>query len=327
MVKRIGLALATTVILLGITEFGYRIYDSRARSEILAGRDPDRLITEKVDDGRIFRLRPNRKTETNSHGFRDLPRHHRKTPGTYRIAVIGDSVTMQSTIQFDDLYATRLERKLNAMLPGRHIEILNFGVTGYGTSQELALLHAEVLSFEPDALLWQFHLNDAIDPMVDGGDGGLGKYYSRPRSAVFWSLQRRWYRLQRTRTTCARGLDEVPSDLQHQVYRWRVIGDAFRDVAETAAENDFDVYVFIYPTWPRENWDEYSPAGFAVVDDLVARFESLGFETFDLVEVFRSESPSKYRLASDDPWHPNQAGHEAIADELSQWLAPMLSTE
>jgi lysophospholipase L1-like esterase len=324
-VRKIFLAIATAVMMLGIIEFGFRVYDSRARAEILAGRDPERLLTEMADDGRIYKLRPNRRGKTNSHGFRDLPRRYRKTPGTYRIAVIGDSVTMQSTMQFEDLYATRLRRELADMLPGRRIEILNFGVTGYGTLQELALLHAEVLAFRPDTLLWQFHLNDAIDPLVDGGDGGLGKYYSRPTSAVLWSLQRRWHRFQRARSIRARGLENVPSDLQHQVYRWRVIGDAFRDVAETAAENGFEVYVFIYPTWPREDWQEYSPAGFAVVDDLVARFESFGFATLDLVEVFRRESPSKYRLAPDDPWHPNRAGHEVIAEELSLWLAPRLS--
>ncbi len=324
-VQRIGLALVSLVLVVGFAEIGFRVYGSSERRNILDGRDPDRLMTEAVDDRRIYRLRPNRKRLTNSHGFRDRQRNRAKAQGTFRIAVIGDSVTMQSSLDFDALYPTRLQSTLDGMLPNHHIEILNFGVTGYGTFQELALLRAEVLSFEPDALLWQFHLNDAIDPRVDGGDGGLGRYYSRPASAFLAYLQRRWHRAQRARIARARGLDQIPLDLQHQVYRWSAVGGALQEVAEVAEENRIEVYVFVYPTWPREDWQEYTPSGFAVVDELVARFESLGFETLDLVAMFRTESPARYRLASDDPWHPNEAGHELIADELARWLKPKLS--
>lgn len=326
-VQRIGFALASLLVVFAVAEIGFRVYEARVRRDILDGRDPDFLITEAVHDGRIYRLRPNRAGLTNSHGFRDRQRHRAKTPGTTRIAVIGDSVTMQSSLGLGNLYPARLQAKLDKLLSNDDIEILNFGVTGYGTFQELALLRAEVLSFNPDALLWQFHLNDAIDPMVDGGDGGLGRYHGRHPSAFLSYLERRWHRLQRTRTARARGLDRAPLDLQHQVYRWCAIGGAFQEVARIAEERGIEVYVFVYPSWPRESWSEYSPAGYAVVDGLVARFEALGFKTLDLVAVFRREPPSRYRAAPDDPWHPNEAGHELIADELVRWLAPMLSAD
>ena len=79
---------------------------------------------------------------------------------------------MQASLDFDELYPTLLERKLDDMLPQAEFEVLNFGVTGYGTFQQLALLKEVVLGFEPDAMLWQFHLNDAVDPRVDGADAG-----------------------------------------------------------------------------------------------------------------------------------------------------------
>jgi lysophospholipase L1-like esterase len=309
----------------GVAEVGFRVYDASTRRATLAGRDPDTLDTEAVDDARIYRMRPNRKGLTNGHGFRDLPRTRRKAEGTYRIAVIGDSVTMQATIDFDDLYPTRLQRALNERLPDASIEVLNFGVSGYSTRQQLAVLRAEVLSFEPDALLWQFHLNDAVDPLVDGADGGLGRYHARPRSAFLAYLQRRWHRLHRKRIARAHGLSKIHSDFQHQVARWDDVSTAFGEVAELAAEHGFEVFIFLYPTWPDTDWDEFSPEGFDVVDSLVRRFESLGFATLDLVGVFRSESPARYRAAADDPWHPNRAGHARIADELARWLVPMIS--
>jgi lysophospholipase L1-like esterase len=322
--RKIGLAVATLVVVFGIAEVGFRLYDARSRRTVLDGRNPEQLITQPADDGRIFALRPNRPGLTNSHGFRDRERKLEKDAGVFRIAVIGDSVTMQASLSFEDLYVTRLQSKINSAVPDHDIEILNFGVTGYGTLQEVALLREVVVKFEPDALLWQFHLNDAIDPRVDGGDGGLGRYYSRPQSAFFSYLHRRWERLRRSRTIRARGLDHIPEDLQHQVFRWDKISNAFQEVAKLVDDNEIATWVFVYPTWPDTSWDEYTPDGFAVVNDLVARFEGLGFETLDLVAVFRREAPSRHRMADDDPWHPNVAGHQFIADELAQWLAPMV---
>jgi lysophospholipase L1-like esterase len=234
---------------------------------------------------------------------------------------------MQASLDFEELYATRLQRTLDEDLPNRNIEILNFGVTGYGTLQQLGLLRSVVLDFEPDALLWQFHLNDAINPRVDGADRGLGRYHARPRSAFLAYLHRRWDRWQRGRTSRSRRLDHIPLDLQHQVYRWDEITDAFQMVSNLADAHGLSVWVFVYPTWPDTDWSEYTPEGFAVVDDLVARFDALGFDTLDLVAVFRRESPSRYRMTDDDPWHPNAAGHRLIAVELARWIVPKIATQ
>jgi lysophospholipase L1-like esterase len=116
-------------------------------------------------------------------------------------------------------------------------------------------------------------------------------------------------------------------DLQHQIYRWDEMSDAFQTVSKLADAHGLSVWVFVYPTWPSAGWNEYPTEGYAVVDDLVARFDALGFDTLDLVEVFRREPPSRYRMSADDPWHPNASGHQLMAGELARWLVPKIATQ
>jgi lysophospholipase L1-like esterase len=325
-VKKLGIAGLSLIGFLVVAEVGYRIYEQGWRRRSLASRDPARLVTQPVADRRIYRLRPDVPGFTNSHGFRDLERTRNRSAGTYRVAVIGDSVTMQRRIPFEALYVSRLQKAFDESLGEGRVELLNFGVTGYGTAQQLALLRSVVLDFEPAALLWQFHLNDAADPLVDGADGGVARYHHRPRSALLAWAKRRLSRMHRRSLVRDRGLENLPYDLQRQLARWDSMGRSLDELAEVARERGLDVFLFIYPTWPAgDDWSSYTPAGFEIVDRLAGRFRSLGFETLDLVDLLRGESTERYWLETADPWHPNVAGHQRIADELFAWLRPKLA--
>lgn len=96
--------------------------------------------------------------EINEHGFRDRERTVAKPPGTYRIAVIGDSFSEAMQVELDDTYWSILERELNqrGAVPGKRVEVLNFGVSGYGTAQQLAMLRHYVGPYDPDMVLLQF---------------------------------------------------------------------------------------------------------------------------------------------------------------------------
>ena len=104
--------------------------------------------------------------EINSHGYRDRERTKAKPGGVYRIAVLGDSFVEGRQVALEDTFCAVLERILNSksVLAGKAVEVLNFGVSGYGTAQELLTLRHDVYAFAPDrVILAVFTANDVAD--------------------------------------------------------------------------------------------------------------------------------------------------------------------
>ncbi|MDX1963574.1 MAG: hypothetical protein SFX18_10500 [Pirellulales bacterium] len=107
----------------------------------------------------------------NSAGFRDLERTVAKPPGTLRIAVLGDSFTAAHQVPLDQTYCQLLENKLSAALPtGQQVQVLNFGVNGYGLAQQTLVWREVVRQYQPDVVLLAMFLgNDISDnsPEID----------------------------------------------------------------------------------------------------------------------------------------------------------------
>jgi len=80
------------------------------------------------------------------------------------IAVIGDSHTYSLDLpHWMYSFPARLEYHLNAVNE-RSFVVLNFGVPGYNTVQELEVLRAKALPFEPDLVILQYCVNDEHVP-------------------------------------------------------------------------------------------------------------------------------------------------------------------
>ena len=304
---------ATFVLLFAIGETVYRVRASSKRADYLAGRDPDTLVTEAAPAPLYYRLKPDFPGFTNAHGFRDLERRVSKERGVYRIAVIGDSVSMQGALPFEQLYVRQLQRKLDSEFPGR-AAVLNFGITGYNTAQEAALLEREVLRYEPDLVVWQFHDNDGQHTIYSSG---FANYYHRPISylANYVANKLDHFFCGVTARRSSRGT--LTADQRNLVCRWDEIVGHFRDVAALLNARGIGLLVFLHPTWPDGNdWANYGQAGHELRRELVAELESLGVEVVDLLPVFERLDPAAYRVEPTDPWHPNAKGHELIADSL-----------
>jgi len=97
-------------------------------------------------------------------GLRDREYPFAKPAATGRIVFLGDSFVEAVQVPFDSSAAERLEMRLLKQPPGgRRWEVLNFGVAGYGTCQQLLLLEEQALRFEPDLVLAQLYFNDLED--------------------------------------------------------------------------------------------------------------------------------------------------------------------
>lgn len=97
--------------------------------------------------------------ETNSLGLRDREHTYQKS-GTFRIVLLGDSFVEAQQVRLEDCLAQRLE----AHWKNKNVEVVNLGVSGYGTIQEYLYLVEEGLRYEPDLILLGFYaMNDVED--------------------------------------------------------------------------------------------------------------------------------------------------------------------
>jgi len=100
----------------------------------------------------------------NSDGLRDREHAKAKPAGTVRIAVLGDSFSEAMHLPMEQAFWSLLERKLQECnaFPGKQVEVINFGVSGYGTAQELLTLRQKVWYYAPDLVVLAFTTHNDI---------------------------------------------------------------------------------------------------------------------------------------------------------------------
>lgn len=95
----------------------------------------------------------------NSRGVRGPEYPLAKPSDEYRIVVLGDSFAEGYTVEFEELFSEVLKRRLNDQA-GRRFEVINLGMAGYSTDQELLLYQTEGRQYNPDLTVLMFHDND-----------------------------------------------------------------------------------------------------------------------------------------------------------------------
>ena len=83
----------------------------------------------------------------NSRGFRDSPRGSKTKP---RLLVIGDSFVWGFDVEQEERFTELLQERIPEW------EVINLGVSGYGTDQEFLLLKREFDNYQPDLVLLVF---------------------------------------------------------------------------------------------------------------------------------------------------------------------------
>ncbi len=97
----------------------------------------------------------------NYFGMRDKEIDINEIRDIHKIAVIGDSHTYSINVKnVEDTFPYHIEEYLNKNMGQRIVKVLNFGVPGYNTAQELEVLKSKALMFQPKLVILQYHIND-----------------------------------------------------------------------------------------------------------------------------------------------------------------------
>ena len=100
----------------------------------------------------------------NSDGLRDQEHPLAKPANTLRIALIGDSYAEALAVPIEQAFWAVMKEKLGECdaASGKAIEIINFGVSGYGTAQELLTLRDRVWKYSPDVVMLAVTTNNDV---------------------------------------------------------------------------------------------------------------------------------------------------------------------
>ncbi|MBU4333319.1 MAG: SGNH/GDSL hydrolase family protein, partial [Candidatus Omnitrophica bacterium] len=92
----------------------------------------------------------------NANGWRDLLYSVKKPKDVYRIAVLGCSRTYGYGVNMQESYPKALERLFKERLDQK-VEVMNFGVNGYGLSQMTLNYLKNVRGYDPDLVIMQLY--------------------------------------------------------------------------------------------------------------------------------------------------------------------------
>ena len=271
----------------------------------------------------------------NDFGMRDQPRQKEKPAGGLRVALLGDSFAEGLQVPVDSTLARLLETRLRPCFPARSVEVLNFGVSGFGVAACAARARHLALGFHPDLALYLFVANDLLD--IVGNDARLYVIEGD-------SIRLRPVELGPVRRSLRRLTDAAKAHLhayrflrflqQHRLEkqrlaRARVEGQAAGTAEELAGENAWLRFRQALVLLQRETAGSGAPllvaqattAGPLMTARLAGLCEELGVGRVDLVGVLDADpGPVTFRI--DGHWRAR--GHWVAAEALAPVVCDML---
>ncbi len=196
-----ALFLCGLAVTLVVCELGARLlYRGLVVTASLTRRDPD--IGTRLIPGASGRATcPSYRVDysVSSQGIRDRVYDERRSPDTFRVLVLGDSFVFGHGVKQQEIFTEVAERELNER--GRKTEVINAGVFGCGTDNQLLWFDGELQHrFEPDLVYVLVYPNDCADneshgffslvPETRGGDlSGIHVRLEPSRLKAFASVE------------------------------------------------------------------------------------------------------------------------------------------
>jgi lysophospholipase L1-like esterase len=229
--------------------------------------------------------------------------------------VLGDSFTFGYGVEGDAVWTAVLE----GLLPAGW-EVLNFGVGGYSTRDEAAVLEHKALAFDPDLVLVAYTLND---PDVEPDSGAperpsLHALFAEPRWWQHSHLLRLVSQLAYERDLQRYGEGNQVRYLHACPETWATVVEGLGRIAAACQRAGVPAALVVFPVIPGGQWATYR---FAQIHAQVAVEAGRdGLPTLDLLPVWAAHPPEALRVSLQDS-HPNAVGHRITAEAVRAWLA------
>ena len=275
----------------------------------------------------------------NELGFRGDDRPYEKPEGVKRVALLGDSMIAALTVEENETAAKLLEAMLNEGDQETTWEVMNFGVSGSSTGQELVLYREIVSKFDPDVVLCCYFVgNDLADncrrmtsspriyfeldengeleqqPLA-AGRAALSEALNRHSRLYLWckETERKLKRMVRKdKRMQSSNWIYCTQESEDVAYAWKLSEALIHELADEVREDDVEFGLVVIPCAPQI-YDDYfaeisEPAG-----ELAASFDqdyptrklsgfcsSWKIPMLVMTESFRAAAPSHSRAVESE---------------------------
>ena len=355
--KNLALSAVSLLITLIALECALRLFGYNPPSYL---RQTDYTLRPSVYPGLRYELSPGTATRArgkeikiNSQGFRGP--EPSSDPAVQRVIVLGDSITFGYNLAVEETFPFQLQQRLSK--PGRNLEVLNFGVHGYDTLQEVSSLEIRGVGYHPDLVVVGYCLNDVSNSSVSLEHiQRMQRWRAAPYNFLFESrlvdlmtesietLRLKHWEKQVNdpavfRREYANQIDAIGDDetellgLMAQAPTWpnsTWYGDrdrvgrlrfGFRRLASLARANGFPVVIMIIPLLLDKGGADSRTYTHGVAHRIVElEARRAGFDTIDLTDDFMRVGMANLKLTTGDIFHPNKTGNAIMATSLATYV-------
>ncbi len=250
--------------------------------------------------------------EVNADGLRDRPHPVEKPPRTFRLAFLGDSVTMGHGLPATQAYPRVLQEELDR--EGWRVEVLSVALQGWSTRQQRLAWERLARRYQPDLVVLAVCLNDVPE---------LQNNLSRPPVWLSW-LHRRSALARRAVDAGGREIASVEELFEQPAPRrvqegWRRFFEEVRGLRDEVRAGGSRLAVWRFPSasrcgpGPRRRWRSSSLAAFCRQE---------GLELLDLLPALQPQGEAAFI----DYDHLSLLGARSVAAALRAqgWIPTVL---
>ena len=267
-------------------------------------------------------------------GFR-APEPRQRKDNTFRILCLGDSFTFGQGVGNEQAWPYLLEEELKKKFLKLDIQVVNAGVPGYGTDEELEVLRLRGPKYRPDLVVTQFFAgNDFGDNRSlarESYEVRNGMLYGTSSDRPWWIQANHWLKsYSHLYTIISERLGYVAMRLGLYEKIDRSLSEYFTEddarattnllvqIGETAKELGADTLFVFVPDKAKVFSDMYQPSRAANVVQAAAKQANVPW--IDLTsELMRRDDRLDLYYSEDSHWTP--LGHQVVAQIFSKWIA------
>ena len=288
-------------------------------------------------------IAPNLHTDTvniNEHGFRGPEISQTKNENTFRIFVLGGSLTYGMFSTSDETtYSGYLQEKFDSLNTDYKIEVINAGVNAYTSSNVVYQIKTKLADYEPDLLIavtgndvknTSNDINADVPSFysISNQFAGLKLYYKSPEFFEF---------IKRVALKNVYGDQGIPGEaavhesIKDNITLWK---NRWIEICDLSKESNFDVLIAIPPllgdgnktlsNWELKSLEKLSHTSivpsYHLVKDALSDLDKKCTDTVDLTNVFDDIRTTIYLDLS----HVSDSGNLLIADELFKSSLPIV---
>jgi len=320
-VRNLTLSICAVVVAFFLVEIGLRVFSlfSIYNDNKLFTASPvsglPRMTKANLDKGDFF---------TNSHHLRDTEIPLDKPPHTYRIAVVGNSVTIGHGIPQSLLFTELIEKDFEERFHNQpKIDVINAGQTSFNINHFELFTEEFVYQYQPDLIIYQFNWNDlAVLSRMDGRrfpdqipERGFRRFMLRHSKIclIFYKLT-------------------SPGDFAEKLLGYYnnpiIVGGFYRDLfswRKNVKSRGIPFATLIVPMaieiQAMDKYPEIAKQFIRMKNDIVRKIQDAGIELFDVSSQFRENYLEHHEDLFMDQGHLSIKGHALIADLIEDYLA------